>query len=82
MARSYRKVAAAADKLRRTLGMLTADNVTVGDNPFLVIGHTRALVSMALEDLMGVENTEDYHAYLDGRETVARWSQPELPIEA
>jgi hypothetical protein len=37
---------------------------------------------MALEDLMGLENTEDSPAFLDGRETVSRWSQPELPFEA
>lgn len=82
MARSYRRVERAEDRLREALGMLEHDDALKGVAPYRTIGSCAILVKFALEDIAGVENYQDSPAYAAGAASVVTWSQPELPFGA
>lgn len=80
MARNYRKVDDAAERLRRALGMLQSRHSQCGLNPIRIMGALDVLLEAALLELVGEENTEDSPDYIIGKATVEEWCQPELPF--
>lgn len=82
MARSYRRVERAEERLREALGMLEHNDALRGVAPYRTIGASAILVKLALEDVAGVENYEDSPSYKDGAASVVTWTQAELPFDS
>lgn len=82
MARNYRKVEGAVERIREALGALSAACAPDQVTPYRGIGYAESTLMAALLDLEGPENTEDSPAFMYGYAAVQGSVQPELPFEA
>jgi hypothetical protein len=79
MARPYRKVAEATERLRKMAGVLAAVNTADDSSAWVAVGALKELVQAALEDLQADRIVEPSTSFTDGWDLMATLTQP-LPF--
>lgn len=79
MARPYRKVIRATERLRKMAGVLAAVNPADGSSAWVAVGALRELVQATLEDLQADRVVEPSTSFTDGWDLMAALTQP-LPF--